>query len=355
MVSPGELAEQTDASSREDSPLMSPNRLSSTTRTSMSPLNRMIHESAAEGLSGVMSKVVNEIDQATGRRTSRGRSDTPPRGWERSSQKSPETPNSSVPVSPHDFCRKSPLLMQHRKEVAIVKPLEYSPSVSAKREFPEFVFAGAADGSDTENHNSVSPESEGRAGNRPVSGCSVSSTDSKHSLQQQTVFTPQATSPTDTRTVQVRQLSPINIYEAQEFTSEMNLLDSLAPLINSMPYIVESESLEPTDEEVPATTELISPARKSKLLDEASVQLKELRQYSNSAVNLSSDQCQLAPRSSTLPSLISTARRQRMVNNALVIVQSKQLARPKSTAEAAASSDPELHQTHIGASAPTLS
>ena len=319
------------------------------TGTTSSPLHQMIRDSAAEGLSGVMSKVVNEVDQSTERRE-KSRSGTPPTWWERSGQSSSD-PTIALPNSPADLCRESPLLLRHGKGVAVVQPLEYSPSVSAKREFPEFIFAG---GDSPEKQRNFSDHVKERRrpysdGCRPVSQESISSgTSSKKSLPIDS---------SETRTVHLRQLSPVKQVEVQDtpsLASEMNLLDSLVQLIDR-PYIVGNVSLEPEDEEqelqhrneepekqhaeaketekqsadkeprnqladevTKQQADLISPARKKKLLDEASMQLKEKRSSQDSS---SSSQTETSP---TMPSLISSARKERLLNNACDIVRKKQ-------------------------------
>ena len=117
----------------------------------------------------------------------------------------------------------------------------------------------------------------------------------------------------------------------EEYISEMNLLDSLAPLLDKMPYIVGNVSLEP--EEATETTsghmpDLISPARKKKLLDEASAQLKEMRQqwpHSCPALDTSLAQSLDRRQWSTMPSLISPARRQQLLKKASLLIQSKKI------------------------------
>ena len=354
MLSPAELGEQSDASSRGgDSPLALSPQYTGTRQAgkTASPLHQMIRDSAAEGLSGVMSKVVNEVDQTT-ERQGKSRSGTPPKWWERSGQSSSDPANIALPSSPTDLCRESPLLMRHSKGVAVVQPLEYSPSVSAKREFPEYVFAEDAD-SPVKHHDVLGHVKERRrpysADCRPVSQESISSSSasSKKSLPVDS---------NESQTVHIRQLSPVKQVEVQDLPSEMNLLDSLAQLIDR-PYIVGNVSLEPADEvpekqhaDVPEKQhgDLISPARKKKLLDEASMQLKEKQQQASSTSSLtldrsSSDQPSQAatPRCSTMPSLISSARKERLLNNAFDIVQSKKQARSKTPSSDTSSTSPE--------------
>lgn len=381
VLSPAELGDQSDTSSRggEDSPLPTSPTYAGTrsagASTTSSPLHQMICDSAAEGLSGVMSKVVTEVDQTTERR-GKSRSGTPPTWWERSGQSSSEPANIVLPSSPADLCRDSPLLMRHGKGVAVVQPLEYSPSVSAKREFPEFVFAGGD--SPVKQHDIPDHVKERRRpysdGCRPVSqessSISSSTTSSKKSL-------PIDTCSSEAQTVHIRQLSPVKQVEIQDtpaLPSEMNLLDSLVQLIDR-PYIVGNVSLQPEDEEqhtddekepdkqtepgnhhsdeerehakpekqnsdeVPKQhADLISPARKQKLLDEASMQLKEKRSSISSLTQESScDQPSQTETSSKMPSLISSARKEQLLNNACDIVRKKRAQ----TASDKSSSSPE--------------
>lgn len=281
------------------------------------PLHRIFQESAVEGLSGVMSKVVQEVDSSMKRKGSRGKakSSASHKPWERSRQKSPDPADIPLPSSPIGATKESPLLMRHSKEGATVQPLEYSPSVSVKREFPEYVLASGQEMKHPDKQFSRSRTA------------STESTRSRTSYQShQETATKTKTMPTHKQTAAA--LSPEQ--STEEFISEMNLLDSLAPLLSNMPYIVGNVSLEPEEETAEATSghtsDLISPAHKKKLLDEASAQLKELRQqwpHSYPALDTSLAQSLDEKRCSTMPSLISPTRKQQLLKNASSLIQSK--------------------------------
>ena len=343
---------------------------SSSSARELAELQQTFCDRIGDGMSDMMTRVVQEGEQLRTRKgTWSGGSvsaNSPQRhkpwGVDRSKdspKRDKPPPLNFTPTPPH----RSPLLSsRQKKEVIRIRPLFYSPSMSARREFPQFVFNpsmidnkekdGIVQAESPVSHDfmvvdstvvqkSFSPAFNS---NKPVASPTVSQQQRKRLLVSNT----SSTSDPDSAFTSEGRFSYSTETEHSTFDSDMNLLDSLSSILEAKFSTLGERTLEesvleprPPSEQrsecgtkpakPPERVELISPRRRSRLVEEACNMFR--RQRSQSCPAFPKSDCLRGKGSamnqrcvSTSP-LMSPTRKNKLIENASKLVRKQESER----------------------------
>lgn len=297
----------------------------------------MFNDSIGEGMSGIMSRVVQEGEQLRVRKgtwsTGSNNSGSPWHGqpWGRDHHEgTPKSDEASVLSSISAAHHHSPLLSsRQKKEVVRIVPLFYSPSVSARREFPQFVFSPSTNNDEEENEASraESPVSHGLW----VADSTIMEKSHSHAYASSSLTT----------SVEDSITTPTGV-DQSTFHSDMNLLDTLSTILDAKISTLGGRKLEEMSlEETPPSeqdmhcvvkpskpreaSELISPSRRNRLVAEACSKIRERRSHScpvlTKNANPQGQGSKVNQRWISSSPLISPARKKKLIEQASELVR----------------------------------